>query len=48
MEQGLTGGDGFGGVGLVIGLETTGAKRATSSGSRKAVRPTAPAFNPAT
>jgi carboxyl-terminal processing protease len=28
MEQGLTGGDGFGGVGLVIGLETTGAKRA--------------------
>jgi len=29
MEQGLTGGDGFGGVGLVIGLETTGAKRAT-------------------
>jgi carboxyl-terminal processing protease len=29
MEQGLTGGDGFGGVGLVIGLESTGAKRAT-------------------
>ena len=29
MEQGLSGGDGFGGVGLVIGLETTGAKRAT-------------------
>ena len=28
MEKGLTGGDGFGGVGLVIGLETTGAKRA--------------------
>ncbi|MGH7714480.1 MAG: PDZ domain-containing protein, partial [Vulcanimicrobiaceae bacterium] len=28
MEQGLTGGDGFGGVGLVIGLEATGAKRA--------------------
>ena len=28
MENGLTGGDGFGGVGLVIGLESTGAKRA--------------------
>ena len=28
MEKGLSGGEGFGGVGLVIGLETTGAKRA--------------------
>ena len=29
MEKGLSGGEGFGGVGLVLGLETTGAKRAT-------------------
>lgn len=28
MEKGLSGGDGFGGVGLVIGLESSGAKRA--------------------
>jgi carboxyl-terminal processing protease len=28
MQKGLSGGDGFGGVGLVIGLESTGAKRA--------------------
>jgi carboxyl-terminal processing protease len=28
MEKGLTGGEGFGGVGIVIGQETTGQKRA--------------------
>jgi carboxyl-terminal processing protease len=28
MEKGLTGGDGFGGVGIVIGQESTGQKRA--------------------
>jgi carboxyl-terminal processing protease len=28
IQKGLTGGEGFGGVGLVIGLESTGAKRA--------------------